>query len=73
MEPLHCLLSEASKVTPSLRLEPGGSITHAEDFIGQDWNWCISLLLTFHCPDLSYKATPDCSRGEEEEGNTDFV
>lgn len=41
-----------------------------EGFTGQEWNWCISLLIAFHWPDM---ATPDCRGGKEEDSNTDFV
>ena len=44
-----------------------------EGFIGKEWNWCISLLLTFHWPDFGSLAIPDCRGGEEEERNTDFA
>lgn len=47
--------------------------TPREGFLGQEWNWCISLLLPFHRADLSYAATPVCGEGRGEEMSIDFV
>lgn len=44
-----------------------------EGFIGQERNWCVSLLLTSRWPDLHCMSTPDRRGGEEEESNPDFV
>lgn len=74
MKAFHCLLSVTYTVGISFPICPGAwRITHADGFVDLEWNWCISLLLTFHWPDLTYTATLDCKEGEEEESNTNFV